>query len=142
MTEPSHHTVAIQQVQNILLGARLRGLEITPLLARAGIAPALLESPLARVSQLQYAQLIRTLRRTMRDELWGLTARPMRPGSFGLCLQQLVRTATLGEALRSGFSFYDLLVDDFVARLSVEGGMAHIRFVLRRPGDQRLDYDI
>jgi len=142
MTAPSHHTVAIQQVHSIVLGARLRGLDIAPLLARAGIAPALLESPLARVSQQQYALLIRALRRAMRDELWGLANRPLRPGSFALCMRQLVRCATLGEALRSGFSFYDLLIDDFVARLSVRGGMAHIEFVLRRPGDARLDYAI
>ena len=52
------HTVAIQQVQSILLGAQHRGLAIPPLLARAGIAPALLDSPLARVSQAQYTALI------------------------------------------------------------------------------------
>ena len=49
-----------------------------------GIAPALLESPLARVSQRQYALLIRALRRELRDELWGLlataaAARQLRP---------------------------------------------------------------
>jgi AraC-like DNA-binding protein len=142
MTPPSHHTVAIQQVHNILLGARLRGLDVTPLLARAGIAPALLESPLARVSQQQYAVLIRTLRRELRDELWGLASRPLRPGSFALCMRQLLRCATLGEALRNGFALYDLLIDDFVARLSVHGEVAQIQFVLRRPGDARLDYAI
>lgn len=99
MAEPSHHTVAIQQVHNILLGARLRGLDVALILARAGIALALLESPLARVSQQQYASLIRVLRRQLRDELWGLADRPLRPGSFGLAMQQLVRCATLGEAL-------------------------------------------
>jgi AraC-like DNA-binding protein len=143
MTAPSHHhTVAIQQVHSILLGARLRELDVAPLLARAGIAPALLESPLARVSQQQYAHLIRALRRALRDELWGLAARPLRPGSFALCMQQLVRCATVGEALRSGFAFYDLLIDDFVARLSVQGNKARIQFVLRRPVDARLDYAI
>jgi AraC-like DNA-binding protein len=139
---PSHHTVAIQQVHRILLGAHARGLDASPVLARAGIAPALLESPLARVSQQQYALLIRALRRAMRDELWGLSSRPLRPGSFALCMQQLVRCATLGEALRAGFSFYDLLVDDFVARLSVRGELAHIQFVPRREMDDRLDYAI
>jgi AraC-like DNA-binding protein len=142
MAEPSHHTVAIQQVHNILLGARLRGVEVAPILARAGIAPALLESPLARVSQQQYAALIRILRRELRDELWGLASRPVRPGTFGLAMQQLVRCATLGEALRMGFSFYSLLIDDFVGRLSVHDGVAQIHFVLRRPGDARLDYAI
>ena len=126
----------------ILQGVGHRGVDEASVLARAGIAPALLESPLARVSQQQYALLIRVLRRALRDELWGLTSRPVRPGSFGQCMKQLVRCATLGEALRSGFAFYDLLIDDFVARLSVRGELAQIQFVLRRESDARLDYAV
>src|SRR6059058_341459 len=132
---PSQHTVAIAQVHSILLGARSQGIDVAPLLARAGIAPALLESPISRVSQQQYALLIRALRRTMRDELWGLTRRKLRPGSFALCMQNLVRCATLGEALRSGFAYYDLLIDDFVARLSVPGDIARIQFIARGERD-------
>jgi AraC-like DNA-binding protein len=128
----NQHTVAIQQVQHILLGARQRGLDVEPMLLRAGIAPALLEAPLARISQRQYAALIRVLRRSLRDELWGLLARPLPPGSFGRCLRQLVRCATLGEALREGFAHYHLLLDDFVPRLAVHDGLAHVQFVLRR----------
>ncbi|MBT2322751.1 AraC family transcriptional regulator ligand-binding domain-containing protein [Variovorax paradoxus] len=138
----THHTVAVQQVQMVLLGARHRGVDVLPLLARAGISPLLLESPLGRVSQQQYAALLRVLRRALRDELWGLTERPLRPGSFGQCMKQLTRCATLGEALRGGFGFYDLLIDDFVARLSVHGDLAQVRFVLRRPADERLDYAV
>jgi AraC-like DNA-binding protein len=126
----------------ILQGVGHRGVDEASVLARAGIAQALLESALARVSQQQYALLIRVLRRALRDELWGLTSRPVRPGSFGQCMKQLVRCATLGEALRSGFSFYDLLIDDFVARLSVRGELAQIQFVLRRESDARLDYAV
>lgn len=143
MTAPRHHhTIAIQQVQRVLLGARAQGLDISSSLARADIAPALLDSPLARVSLQQYASLIHSLRRAMRDELWGVTSRPVRPGSFALCMQQLVRCATLGEALRAGFLFYDLLIDDFVARVSVRDGLARIQFMLRRDTDERLDYAI
>lgn len=138
----THHTVAVQQVRMVLQGAEHRGADVAPLLAQAGISPLLLASPLARVSQQQYAILLRVLRRRLRDELWGLTAQPIRPGVFGQCLQQLVRCGTLGEALRRGFAFYDLLLPDFVVRLSVAGGEARIRFVLRRPADQRLAYAI
>ena len=104
---------------------------------RAGIPAALLESPLARISQQQYALLIHVLRRTLRDEMWGLLSRPLPPGSFGQCMRQLVRCATLQEALRDGFAFYHLLVPDFVPRLSVRGDTAHVQFVLRRPADAR-----
>jgi AraC-like DNA-binding protein len=138
----THHTVAIQQVHSILLGARHRGLDLAPLLARAGIAEALLESPLARISQRQYALLIRALRRALRDEIWGLLSRPLPPGSFGQCMRHLVRCATLEEALRGGFGFYHLLVTDFVPRLTVREGTAHVQFVLRRASDPRLDYAV
>jgi AraC-like DNA-binding protein len=138
----TQHTVAIQQVQRVLLGVQHRGMDVQPLLARAGIPAALLESPLARVSQQQYAALLRVLRRATRDELWGLTERPLRPGTFGQCMKQLVGCATLGDALRRGFAFYDLLLPDFVVRLSVQDGLAHIRFILRRESDLRLDYAI
>src|SRR4051812_8306533 len=137
---PTHHTVAIQQVHRVLLGARHHGVDPAPLLARAGIAPALLESELARVSQGQYALLMRALRREMRDEIWGLLSRPLRPGTFSQCMRQLVRCATLGEALREGCGFYHLLVDDFVPRLSVQGETAHVQFMLRRPKGDRIDY--
>jgi AraC-like DNA-binding protein len=138
----THHTVAIQQVHSILMGVRHRGLDEAPLLARAGIAPSLLESPLARISQRQYALLIRALRRQLRDELWGLLSHPLPPGSFGQCMRQLVRCATLGEALRDGFAWYHLLLHDFVPRLTVSKGHAHLQFVLRRASDAQLDYAV
>lgn len=139
---PTHHTIGIQQVQMVVLGARHRGIDVLPLLARAGIQPPLLESPLARVSQQQYAMLLRVLRRALRDELWALIERPLRPGSFGQCMKQLIGCATLGEALRTGFAFCDLLIGDFVARLSVRGDLARVQFVMRRPSDERVDYAI
>ncbi len=135
-------TVAIQQVQDLLLGARHQGLAVEPVLLRAGIAPALLEAPLARISQRQYAALIRLLRRRLRCELWGLPQRPLPPGSFGRCMRQLVRCATLGEALREGVAHYHLLLDDFVPRLAVQGGIARLQLVPRRPAEPRLDYGV
>ena len=114
----------------------------TPLLLRAGISPALLDSELARVSQHQYATLIRVIRRAMRDEMWGLMSRPVAPGSFGQCLQHAVRCSTLGEALRSAFAFYHLLIADFTPRLSARDEMARIRFITHRPMDPRLIFGI
>lgn len=123
------HTVAVQQVHQVLQGARRRGLPLAPLLQRAGISEALLDSPLARVSQAQYGALLRVLRRALRDELWGLTSRPLRPGSFGQCARALVHTATLEEALRRGFVHWHLLLDDFTPRLERHGALARVRIV-------------
>ena len=141
---PAHalpqHTVAIGQVQRVLDGARHRGLALAPLLHRAGIAESLLDAPLARVSQRQYASLLRGLRRALRDELWGLTSRPLRPGSFAQCAHQLVHCATLEDALRRGFALQHLLIDDFTPRLDRDGPLARVRLVRRAAFNPRLDY--
>lgn len=135
MRTVTQHTVAVQQVRLILQGVRHQGLPTAPLLQRAGIPPALLEAPLARVSHAQYALLIRVLRRTLRDELWGLCSRPLPVGSFGQCARQLVRCQTLDEALRLGLRHYHGLLADFVPRLLLQGGVARVQLVRRLPTD-------
>jgi AraC-like DNA-binding protein len=136
----TQHTVAVQQVRLILQGAQHQGRATAPLLQRAGIPPALLESPLARVSQAQYALLIRVLRRNLRDELWGLCSQPLPVGSFGHCASLLVRCQTLDEALRLGLRQYHGLLADFVPRLLVQGDVARVQLLRRAPWNPRLDY--
>jgi AraC-like DNA-binding protein len=136
----TQHTVAITQVRQILQGVRRQGHDITPLLQRAGIPAALLESPLARVSLAQYALLIRALRRSTRDELWGLCRRPLRLGSFGQCAAQLVQGDTLEAALRQGFRHFHGQLDDFVPRLLLQGPLARVQLVRRGPPDAGIDY--
>ena len=136
----TQHTVAISQVRQILQGVRRQGHDTAPLLQRAGIPPALLESPLARVSLTQYALLIRALRRSTRDELWGLCRRPLRVGSFGQCAAQLVHVRTLEAALRQGFRHFHGLIDDFVPRLLLQGDEARVQIVRRGPPDAAVDY--
>lgn len=134
------HTIAIPQVLQIIQGARQRGMDVDAILRRAGIAPALLDSPLSRVTQSQYAALMQVLRRVCRDELWGLCSHPVKVGSFALVCQALVHCRTLGEALRTAFGFYHLLLQDFVPRLQVCGGKARVVLVTLRERDPLLAY--
>ncbi len=129
-------TVALYQVEQILQGARRQGRDVPALLRRSGIPPALLGTPLARISQTQYAALMRTLRRVTRDELWGLCSRPVPLGAFAVSCRQLVHCRTLGEALREGLRFWSLLIDDFSGRLQVADGVATVRL---RPRVQAAD---
>lgn len=119
-------TIAVRHVDELLHGARAHGLDCAALLARAGIAPALLDAPLARVTQAQFATLQRLLRRTLRDELWGLCRRPVPPGSYAQALQLMVRCATLGEALDLALRQYRPLLSDFVPRLHLQGVVATV----------------
>ena len=125
----THHTIATAQVLLILQGVRESGPDIASVLRRADISPALLSAPMSRVTQGQYAALIRVLRRVTRDEFWGLCSRPLKPGSFAQCCRTLVHCTTLGEALRTGFQFYHLMLDDFAPRLMIDQGVASVRLV-------------
>lgn len=136
----AHHTIAIPQVIQILQGVRQRGMDVNAILQRAGIAPALLDSPLSRVTQAQYAALIFVLRRVTRDELWGLCSQPLKVGSFVQVCRMLIHCRTLGEALRTGCQFYHLMLHDFVPRLQVSEGLACVRLATRGQRDPKLAY--
>jgi len=123
----------VQHVEQILLGAGRLGHDIDALLRRAGISPVLRQSPSARVSQGQYAALIRTLRRVMRDEFWGLLSRPVPPGAFAQACAAMIRCATLEEALQAGIRHYRLLIEDFVPRLRQQDGRASLVLLPRAP---------
>lgn len=136
----TRHTVAILQVRQILQGAVARGHDGDALLERAGIAPALLCSPLSRVTQSQYAALIRVLSRRLRDEFWGLGGHPLHLGTFAQACRLMVSCRTLGEALRTGFHYYHLQLADFVPRLVVDSGQAQLRLISRGPREPMSGY--
>jgi AraC-like DNA-binding protein len=136
----THHTIAIHHVEQVLQGARRRGVATGPMLQRAGIPEALMEAPLARVSQEQYARLLRVVQRTLRDEFWGLCSRPLRLGSFAQCCRLLIHTPTVAEALRVGFRYFHGELPDFVARLGVADGVATVRIVTPQAPDPSLLY--
>ena len=136
----THHTIAIHHVEQVLQGSKRCGVPTAPLLQRAGISPALMEAPLARVSQEQYARLLRVVQRALRDEFWGLCSRPLPLGSFAQCCRLLVQTPTLADALRVGFRYFHGALPDFVARLGVAGGLASVRIVTPLPLEPSLLY--
>lgn len=134
------HTIAIPQVVQILQGLRSRGRDCDAVLRRAGIAPVLLESPLSRVTQGQYARLIFALRRTTHDELWGLCDHPLPVGSFATGCQLLVHQKTLGDAMHSGVRYYHQQLRDFAPRLQVAEGAATLRLTATGPEGPGLVY--
>ncbi len=118
------HTIAIAQVALILQGARMRGIDGDQLLEAAGIAPTLLASPLARVTQAQYAALITVLRKRTRDEMFGLCSRPIPLGTFATGCRLLLPCQTLREALEAAQRYAHQVLPDFNPRLQVEDGVA------------------
>ncbi|MDO8275559.1 MAG: AraC family transcriptional regulator ligand-binding domain-containing protein [Serpentinimonas sp.] len=130
--QPIQHTIAIQQVAYLLLGLECVE-EKVRILKRANIAPALLESKLARVTQSQYARLMTLLARHLRDEMCGLCSRPLPLGSFASGCRLLVGNGTLGDAMRTGLRYYHALLHDFVPRLQLQHGVAYLQIRPRRP---------
>lgn len=133
------HTITIHQVGQMLLGVESPARR-TAILVRAGIAPALLASPLARVTQAQFARLMLLLMRRQRDELWGLGSSPLPPGTFANACRLLVTCRTLGEALQLGLRYYRPWLRDFVPRLQLSADTALVRLQPLHPLDERRAY--
>lgn len=133
-------TIRIGQVDQLLLGARRHGLATDALMVQARIAPALLTSPLAKVTQQQYARLARLLRRRLRDELWGLCPQPLPLGSYAQSLQLMVRCTTLGEALTLALRHYRLLLRDIAPRLQPGDDAVVVSFTSHAPPDEAMEY--
>jgi len=99
-------TIPIAFVQGMLCGVRSRGLACDDFLADAGIEPALLLQPGARVTSDQYVALFQSLTDRLDDDLLGLLSRPLRRGSFALLVRSAAAEDTLGQAIhRSGRTF-------------------------------------
>jgi len=132
---PARHTIAIHHVHQILLGANRLGLDVEALLRRSAISQALLDSPAARVTQDQYAALIRTLRRVTRDELWGLLGRRVPPGVLAQTCTTLIHCATLEQAIEAGLRQYRLHLGEFTPRLqrSTDGKTVALRLHAHAP---------
>lgn len=138
---PIQHTIAVYQVVQMLLAIDSEDARAA-VLRRAGISSALLESSLARVTQIQFARLMTALVRHHRDEFWGLGSLPLPLGSFAMCGRMLVGHRKVGDALRAGLRYYHALLPDFVPRLQVNQGLAYLRMSPRHPLNERQAYAV
>ncbi|WP_347251006.1 AraC family transcriptional regulator ligand-binding domain-containing protein, partial [Zoogloea sp.] len=114
-------TISMDFVAEALLVARQRGLDISALVAGAGLSPELLAIPQARVSPEQYGALWHALADAMNDEFFGMDSHPMRRGSFAILCHALLDCPTVGRAIERALRFFSLVLDDLSGRLRVEG---------------------
>ncbi|MBB3013261.1 AraC family transcriptional regulator ligand-binding domain-containing protein [Cupriavidus alkaliphilus] len=118
------HTISDSMVDWILSGARERGHEVAGILRRADIASPTGQS--RRVPRARYAALLNTLKRVMRDELWGLCSRPVPPGTFAATCWAVIHCSNLREALTVGLACYRRLAPELHARLHAGGTLATV----------------
>ncbi len=117
-------SVSIYFVNSALAPVLARGMDVAPLLAEAGISPAVLQAPLGRVTPNSFSALWLSVARVLDDELFGQDARRMKVGSFAMLSHILTDCATLRDALSRMAKFFNLILDDFQCALEIKGPQA------------------
>jgi len=127
-------TVSVSFVQPALRA--LSGPQQTAVLLEAGIDPALLARPEARVPADAFARLWMAVGRVLDDEFFGLDSRRMKVGSFAMVCHAVAAERQLGMALKAALRGFSLFLDDLDAQLKVAHGQASIVLSNRLPADR------
>ncbi|SAP34786.1 AraC family transcriptional regulator [Caballeronia udeis] len=120
-------TIAGDLVEEALRCAEGRGVERTGLLALAGIQPAALAAPLARVSAAQYGRLWSAVADALDDEFFGQDSHPMRRGSFALLCHAALGSRDGAQALNRIAGFLRLVLDDLQCKIDIDPTRVRIR---------------
>lgn len=131
-------TIPIAFVQGMLSGAQARGHCGDVFLADAGIDPALLAEPGARVTAAQYIALFQSLTDRLDDDLLGFLAQPLKRGSFALIVRAAAAEDTLGQALHRAARTFGLLQDGVSVRQLEAGHLAGLGLQFNDPAAGRL----
>jgi AraC-like DNA-binding protein len=121
-------TIAGNFVEEALRCAERRGVARVALLEQAGINPATLAAPLARVSAAQYGRLWSAIADVLDDEFFGQDSHPMRRGSFAMLCHAALGSRDGGQALTRIAGFLRLVLDDL--RCEIDTGTTRVRIRL------------
>jgi AraC-like DNA-binding protein len=128
-------TIAVDLVEEALRCAERRGVARIVLLEQAGIQPATLAAPLARVSAAQYGRLWSAVADALDDEFFGQDSHPMRRGSFVLLCHATLGSRDGGQALARIAGFLRLVLDDL--RCEIDADTARVRIRLAEANTPR-----
>ncbi|KLU27053.1 AraC family transcriptional regulator [Caballeronia mineralivorans PML1(12)] len=120
-------TIAGVLVEEALRYAERRGVARIAMLALAGIKPATLAAPLARVSAAQYGRLWSAVADALDDEFFGQDSHPMRRGSFALLCHAALGSRDGGQALTRIAGFLRLVLDDLQCEIDTDTTRVRIR---------------
>lgn len=110
-------SVSIGFVRGMLSGLEKRGAASDALLNAAGILPAHLANPSARVPLAAYARLYQEVTLHLQDEGFGLFRQPLRPGTFEFLCRSILDSASLGVALERCGRFLALVMPELTVRV-------------------------
>lgn len=121
MTDWQKGTIGIDLVHEALSALVAQNIETATLLAKAGISPALLQTPRARVTAISYGRLWYAIAQRIDDEFFGLDSHAMKVGSFSLLCRSVLQSDSLGQALENGLAFLRCVLDDMHGTLTTTG---------------------
>ena len=119
-------------VYGMVSGLVAKGMNIDGYLRQVGVDPQALRTPGDRgVTPMQYAALFYALMNDLKDECLGLFSRPFKPGSFALTAREGLSAPDLRRALKRMSAALNLLQDDVIFSLKVQGEEAglHMRWI-------------
>jgi len=102
-------SINIAFVESALSKVALEAVEIDRILYKCRIPTHLLQEPNARVSLVQYAELLSTLMSASNDELLGHAYEPIPLGSLALLTHWLVAAKTIEQVLKRLVRFHQIL---------------------------------
>ena len=120
----ANDSVAVYFVHIMLHTLREQPQRSAALLVQAGIDPAVIADPDARVPATAFARLWLLLIEDLGDEFFNLDSHGMPLGSFALICRGLIQEPTLEKALRQCLGNFGLFLRDVRGRLVVRGQRA------------------
>ncbi len=119
-------TIASHFVRAALRGAQRQNLACDTILREAGIQPAILQEPRARVAPEQFARLMQLLWEALDDEYLGFGRQRSKRGTFAMMGHAIIHCRSLEKALSRGALFYGLFPDAPLIHLQREGDWARL----------------
>lgn len=117
-------TIAPIYVKHLLEGAALKGYNPEDILRAQGLPTQLLTNPKLRIPTIEFAELCHTVTLLLRDEAFGLLARPQKLGSFKLMVRACLSSENIRESLsicRDSFNLLDNSISAYTS-FTEEGG--------------------
>ncbi|WP_048440294.1 AraC family transcriptional regulator [Caenimonas sp. SL110] len=126
-------TISSYYFREAIKGAARRGVDTGKLLESAGVAPTLLDDPLARGDVRAMARLVQQVWYALDDEFMGFTEDRAKVGLFGLMTRFIVPCESLEQVLQAGVRFYNLTRTDVYLGLTRSGDEAVFEASFSRP---------
>lgn len=117
-------TIQANLVEELLEGAKSKGIDERTVLEKAGVSPDILCNLNTQISIQIYYRILSAVREYMQDEMMGFLNSPVHPRAFPVFCEAATGYPDFESLIRFANDFYGLLTDEFSWRLekNVENG--------------------